>query len=335
MKQLLYSFSEVDSDESLSLLAEILGSTYSNDTIKIPDINGSGYIKKKRLEEGLLVRIWEFSLNKPFVLSKRPVIDAAERVFHIAYILNPESLLIKTKGIEKEFRVQGGLNTLFVSNDIDIEVEIATTEGLHAIDISFTSSWLIKAFAVADEEIRNSISQLLNSKEPTVFFESTTAAEYRLLVAVHHTGGSDTGDLLHIKAGCLSLLAGFFDKIFTKTFTEILKSKFLYHEKMLEVEKILMTHLQEKSPSIVFIARQVGLSESTMKRYFKIMFGKSIHEYYLEKKMEYAKRILLAKPISVSEVAYLLDYEKVSNFIDMFKRHHGVCPGTFRQKSTG
>lgn len=62
------------------------------------------------------------------------------------------------------------------------------------------------------------------------------------------------------------------------------------------------------------------------------MFGKSIYEYYLELKMDYAKRLLMERPLSVNEVASMLDYEKVSNFIDMFKRHHGITPGVLRHK---
>ena len=103
---------------------------------------------------------------------------------------------------------------------------------------------------------------------------------------------------------------------------------------MLEVEKILITHLQKTLPSIEIIAREVVLSESTLKRHFKLMFGKSIYEYYLGMKMDLAKRMLLEKPLSVNEVATMLDYEKVSNFIEMFKKHHGFSPGSIRKKNS-
>ena len=93
----------------------------------------------------------------------------------------------------------------------------------------------------------------------------------------------------------------------------------LHQEKMLMVEKILEQHFEKDLPSIESIAKRAALSESTLKRHFKLMFGKSVYEYYLEKKMEYAKRLLLEKPLTVKEVAYRLGYEKTSNFIHMFK----------------
>jgi AraC-like DNA-binding protein len=88
-------------------------------------------------------------------------------------------------------------------------------------------------------------------------------------------------------------------------------------------------------PCLGIVARQVALSESTLKRYFKLIFNKSIYEYYLYRKMEAARKLLLEKPVTVNEAAELMGYEKVSNFIDIFKKHHGYSPGTIRKLING
>jgi AraC-like DNA-binding protein len=111
-----------------------------------------------------------------------------------------------------------------------------------------------------------------------------------------------------------------------------LKEKNLYHDKMVEVEAILRSHLHMSLPSIETISKQLAISESTLKRHFKLVYGKSIYEYYLGLKMDLAMQILLEKPFSVTEVATMLDYGKVSNFIDMFKKRHGFSPGTLRKR---
>ena len=100
----------------------------------------------------------------------------------------------------------------------------------------------------------------------------------------------------------------------------------------MEAEAILQAHLQKNLPRLQNIAQQVALSESTLKRYFKAIFGKSVYEYYLEKKMDFAKTLMMGKPISVNETAELLGYEKVSNFIDIFKKHHGFSPGSMKKR---
>jgi AraC-like DNA-binding protein len=63
-----------------------------------------------------------------------------------------------------------------------------------------------------------------------------------------------------------------------------------------------------------------------------VIFGKNIYEYYLELKMDHAKRMLIENPFSVNEVASKLDYGKVSAFINIFKKHFGECPGKIRKK---
>ena len=128
------------------------------------------------------------------------------------------------------------------------------------------------------------------------------------------------------KARTLSLIAD----IFSHSMSD--RSQDLPHrDKMLMVERLLEDHFEKTLPSIESIARQASLSESTLKRHFKQMFGKSIYEYYLEKKMAYAKRLLLENHFTVKDVAYRLGYEKPSNFIHIFKKFHHYSPGSLRK----
>lgn len=332
MGKLQYHFYEIDSDESFSVLAQALNTTCVNGIVSIPQSAGFGTIRKISLEKGLLMRVWDFELHQSLFLQKLAVPKGLSRTFHIGFILNPEALVVRRKDDPKGVKIQEGMNIIFVSSDIEIEVEIATEKGLHAIDISFTDEWLLDIFNGADEQFLTFVQDLMQKAGPIVFLESTNAADYRRLAELHATAKS-TRDTLHIKAAALTLLSGFFSKLFNKSLSEVLNSKFFYQEKMLEVEKILASHLEKKLPSIDSIARQVAMSLSTLKRHFKLIYGKTIYEYYLELKMDYAKRLMLEKPLSVNEVATMLDYENVSNFIYMFKRYHGFAPGSLRRFS--
>lgn len=104
-------------------------------------------------------------------------------------------------------------------------------------------------------------------------------------------------------------------------------------EKLMKVKQVLLDHLNMPLPNLSQIAVQVTLSESTLKRHFKNVFGKSVYDYYLEKKMEYAKQILSDEPLTVNEIAERLGYEKVSNFIGIFKKRYGVSPGNIKKKT--
>lgn len=92
-----------------------------------------------------------------------------------------------------------------------------------------------------------------------------------------------------------------------------------------EVEKVILTSIEGKMPSIQQLANNYSMSAPTLKRHFKQAFGTSIYNYYLTKKMEFAKEMLL-KSKSVNEVSFALGYESVSHFTAIFKKFHGYCP---------
>jgi len=148
---------------------------------------------------------------------------------------------------------------------------------------------------------------------------------------LHTNAFSGSKGKLYLKARTLSLVSDFLNRAFSQAPHELLENNILHQDKMLLVEKILDDHIERDLPSIELIAKQAALSESTLKRHFKSMFGKSIYEYYLQKKMEHAKRLLLEKPLTVKEVAYRLGYEKTSNFIHIFKKFHTYSPGYMKK----
>jgi AraC-like DNA-binding protein len=99
---------------------------------------------------------------------------------------------------------------------------------------------------------------------------------------------------------------------------------------MHQVEQRLVQSLEDRLPLQKELAREFALSESSLRRHFKIVYGKPLYEYYLEKKMNLAKWLLQEKRITVSETAYMLGYEKVSAFIIIFKKYHKVLPGSLK-----
>ena len=57
-----------------------------------------------------------------------------------------------------------------------------------------------------------------------------------------------------------------------------------------------------------------------------------IYGYYLARKMELARQLMEVNTSSVNEMADMLGYEKVSYFIEIFKKYHGFSPGEIRKR---
>lgn len=102
-----------------------------------------------------------------------------------------------------------------------------------------------------------------------------------------------------------------------------------YAGRMEEIREIIEKNVNNELPSLPLLAQQISLSVPTLKRHFKMHFGVNIYQYYLQKRMELAHR-LLEENRSVNETAELLGYASVSNFIDIFKKYTGRLPGSVK-----
>jgi AraC-like DNA-binding protein len=333
MQSFQFYFCELDSDLSFTNLAESFGSKFSNGLIQVPIDYGTGTIKRIFFEEGFNLRAGDICLNKPMSWHKVALPAArGDKEFHLSFVISPADIIERHPVVKSMQIPKSGINTFFFSNDISFEFALAAGEDFQAVDISLHGSWLREQFADAESSIAAFINQLIKNPQPSVYFECCNQVELKILDDLLGSVLTDAGNTLRSKELATSLVTGFFSKLHLRSPGEKLRQRNVYYEKMIQVEKLLKCHLQQTLPSIEAISKQVSLSESTLKRHFKQMYNKSIYEYYLELKMDLAKRILLEKEISVNEVAAMLDYGKVSNFIDMFKKHHGLSPGSMKKK---
>lgn len=86
-----------------------------------------------------------------------------------------------------------------------------------------------------------------------------------------------------------------------------------------------------KLPSLEEIASQQGMSVSNFKYRFNKQFGKTFYRVCLEKKMEYAAK-LLKKGYKANEVYKMIGYGEKSaiKFSKMFQKYYGVTPKKYQ-----
>lgn len=79
------------------------------------------------------------------------------------------------------------------------------------------------------------------------------------------------------------------------------------------------------------VAHQAGLSESHFCRLFKDSVGITLTDYVNRCRVDWAKRELLRPEARVSEIAFMVGYQSLSQFNRSFARIVGVSPTTYRQ----
>ena len=74
------------------------------------------------------------------------------------------------------------------------------------------------------------------------------------------------------------------------------------------------------------LSRKVAMNECYLKKGFKTITGKTIHEYQQELRITRAKELLQQQGRSVTDVANILGYSSISHFSTAFKRVTGLKP---------
>lgn len=80
------------------------------------------------------------------------------------------------------------------------------------------------------------------------------------------------------------------------------------------------------------VARQAGLSESHFCRVFKEATGLTLTDYVNRRRIEWAKKELLKPEARVSEIAFHIGYQSLSQFNRSFARFTGNSPTNFRRE---
>ena len=96
--------------------------------------------------------------------------------------------------------------------------------------------------------------------------------------------------------------------------------------------KALMKRNISNSISAEDIARQLNVSYSWLRSRFKAYTGISPTQYHLNLRYIKAKEMLCTTQMSISDIAFALNFETVSQFSSFFAKKEGISPSTFKKK---
>jgi AraC-like DNA-binding protein len=99
------------------------------------------------------------------------------------------------------------------------------------------------------------------------------------------------------------------------------------------IEKVyhyLMDNLDKPFPSIEVIAEKVNTNPSLIKRGFPLMYGSTMAQFHLEKRLEKSKDLLKATDTVQLKIAGRCGFISDSHFSRAFKKFYGVSPSKCR-----
>ncbi|MEO0987540.1 MAG: AraC family transcriptional regulator [Cyanobacteria bacterium J06639_14] len=105
-----------------------------------------------------------------------------------------------------------------------------------------------------------------------------------------------------------------------------------YRDRIQYAQEILMNNLTNP-PSLMELARQVGMCDYNLKRGFKEVFNTTVFGYLRDRRMERAQQLLLEPWMTVAEAARTVGYDSHASFTTAFKKKYGMSPKAYQMSA--
>ncbi|MBN4002000.1 AraC family transcriptional regulator [Nostoc sp. LPT] len=94
--------------------------------------------------------------------------------------------------------------------------------------------------------------------------------------------------------------------------------------------KTILNQRLPHPPSLLNLAKEIGLNDFKLKRGFREVFGTTVLEYVQSLRLEQAQQLLRGTKLTVAEIASQVGYESIGHFGYLFKRKFGMTPREYR-----
>ncbi len=99
-------------------------------------------------------------------------------------------------------------------------------------------------------------------------------------------------------------------------------------ERVKHARELICNNLQNP-PTLLELARTVGLHHSKLNTGFREIYGTTIFDYLRQTRLIMAKALLDNGRVNVSEAAFAVGYASPSHFVKSFKNSYGTSPGAY------
>ncbi|MES1946070.1 AraC family transcriptional regulator [Salinisphaera sp. C84B14] len=81
------------------------------------------------------------------------------------------------------------------------------------------------------------------------------------------------------------------------------------------------------------LAREAGMSRSSLQRHFNVCYGMSVQKFLRERRLQAADRALREDGVNVVTAAELAGYTSAANFATAYRRVYGIAPSERRRRA--
>ncbi|PIG94608.1 AraC family transcriptional regulator [Gloeocapsopsis sp. IPPAS B-1203] len=293
------------------------------DTIwKYPQQLGQGYWRDIVLGEGLSLTIADYQPHDDIISA------APERQHPLEYTF----YLAGGEGCNDCF-VRAGQYTLCGSGVAPKEDCYSSAQNRCFIVNAHIAPALFQSFLEPTKELPQEFKHLLRDlhQEYSISFGKTTAQMHLVLQQILQCPYHGFMKRIYLESKIWELIVLLLDQLKPQKQQKSTTLKSDDIERIYQAQAILLQQLSNP-PSLIELARKVGLNDCTLKRGFRQVFGKTAFAYLHHHRLEQAKQLLAQGDMSVAEVALSVGFADRSYFTTAFRKQYGCNPGAYRRR---
>ncbi|BAB73907.1 helix-turn-helix transcriptional regulator [Anabaena sp. FACHB-709] len=204
----------------------------------------------------------------------------------------------------------------------DIHIEWSIFKNLITNQIDLLPSPLKDVIKIEDDEL------------DYLHIDMTTPKMQGIIREVLHCPYQGLTKQLYLEGKILELLALRLENFTEKSQQRAAKQLKPYQvDSIYQARDILISNINQP-PSLLSLARQVGLNDCILKKGFQEIFGTTAFGYLHKYRMERAKELLREYQMNVNQVAQAVGYESRSSFVRAFSKQFGVSPSAYIPRSS-
>lgn len=279
----------------------------------------------RELSDGLQVLATEMSFQKSVVRNTFFESGSSDYYFlaHFRYDTQANAREVNGKSLPKT-------GWSFYKPGLDVEKYVDQWDAGVFVIFAFSKHWFSQHICLEGCSEQSLLIKYLNSDKSMMIWDDVVANSQSMtaeLLATIKQNSTSNFNQLSLKIQVLKMIASFLNDANQSLQSGLLSKSNESDSRLLAAaENILLKNLTKPFPGIERIAEKVHMSPTKLKANFKIIYGKTLFQYYQEQQMRLALELLKEKKNSVKEVAFLLSYENPSNFRSAFKKYFDYVP---------
>ncbi len=305
-------------------LAAFLGAAVTEGILTLPPSAGEGTIRLLELPDGTEVLISRFRLNHPILLERRR--DDMEFYTFCSEEITDVQDFSMSIGTDR-FRTTDQLTAMYLTSFLfDVGYLLPGGSQVRSIRVLLTPEWMRRYWDLDQQQ--QVLQQYLEMKTAGVLYKKVDAETRQIMEEILGQPSRTGSPLLFYQSRILRLIEKFFhwmNESFSQQTRPHLDISREDIERMRRTESVLIADLAAP-PTIRELARQAAISESKLKKLFRIVYGAPPYEYFQRHRMEKARVMLLTGKYTIKDVGYALGYANLSNFTMAFKKVYGHLP---------